>query len=231
MVSFQCVPACVVCAHFQCVCVYSRRCLRPLCTLEPWLNDKIMWMKNITKHGKLSMCSCLRCLCPLSMCLRLLSSVFVPTLHSITLFLPLSLYFETIRIFVNFVYARVCVQSLCLCNLYFYQTVPFCPLCAFLALCVCLPSFLFAHGVCVRSDLFVSTLLVLFVPTLGVCVYSRRCLRPLCFCPLCVLLVFLSILFHTKTYEPFISGMCWHVDAYSSSRILQNNQLNHISAM
>ena len=170
MVSFQCVPACVVCAHFQCVCVYSRRCLRPLCTLEPWLNDKIMWMKNITKHGKLSMCSCLRCLCPLSMCLRLLSSVFVPTLHSITLFLPLSLYFETIRIFVNSVYARVCVQSLCLCNLYFYQTVSFCPLCAFLALCVCLPSFLFAHGVCVRSDLFVSTLLVLFVPTLGVCV-------------------------------------------------------------
>ena len=65
------------------------------------------------------------------------------------------------------------------------------------------------------SDLFVSTLLLLFVPTLGVCVYSRRCLRPLCFCPLCVLLVFLSILFHTKTYEPFISGMYWHVDAYS----------------
>ena len=129
MVSFQCVPACVVCAHFQCVCVYSRRCLRPLCTLEPWLNDKIMWMKNITKHGKLSMCSCLRCLCPLSMCLCLLSSVFVPTLHSITLFLPLSLYFETIRIFVNFIFSLTLYMPVFVSNLFVCVTCIFIKLC------------------------------------------------------------------------------------------------------
>ena len=171
MVSFQCVPACVVCAHFQCVCVYSRRCLRPLCTLEPWLNDKIMWMKNITKHGKLSMCSCLRCLCPLSMCLCLLSSMFVPTLHSITLFLPLSIFFRSHSHF-----RSLCIcPCLCLCPISLFVYILFLSNCVFLpSLClssiVCLLSFLSVHGVCVRSDLFVSTVLVLFVPTLGVCV-------------------------------------------------------------
>ena len=101
---------------------------------------------------------------------------------------------------------------LCLCPISLFVYTVFLSRCFLLpTLClsaiVSLPSFLFAHGFCLRSDLFVSTLLVLFVPTLGVCVYSRRCLRPLCFYPLCVLLVFLSILFHTKSYEPFISGM------------------------
>jgi len=137
------------------------------------------------------MCSCLRCLCPLSMCLCLLSSVFVPTMHSTTLFLPLSLYFAAIHIFVNSVYARVCVQSLCLCNLYFYQTVPFCPLFAFLPLCVCL-SALFslcprclcqirlvcvhsaAHSrcLCLLSSVFAPTRLLPALCTLGVFVHS-----------------------------------------------------------
>ena len=166
------------------------------------------------------MCSCFCWLCPLSMCLCLLSSVFVPTMHSTTLFLPLSLYFAAIHIFVNSVYARVCVQSLCLCNLYFYQTVSFCPLCAFLPLCVCLPSFLFAHGVCVRSDLFVSTLLVLFVPTLGVCVYSRRCLRPLCFCPLCVLFsVFVHFILHQDLWAWYYFRHLGHIVTNASCKV------------
>ena len=152
----------------------------------------------VSFQPQLCLCSCLCFLCPLSMCLCLLSSMFVPTLHSITLFLPLSLYFETIRIFVNFVHARVCVQSLCLCNLYFYQTVPFCPLCAFLALCVCLPSYLFAHSVCVRSDLFVSTLLVLFVPTLRcLCLVSSVFATTLLLPALCTL----GVLAHSISHQ------------------------------
>ena len=162
----------------------------------------------VSFQPQLCLCSCLCFLCPLSMCLCLLSSMFVPTLHSITLFLLLSLFFRSHSHF-----RSLCVcPCLCLCPISLFVRTVFLSSCVFLpTLClsaiVCLPSFLSAHGVCARSDLFVSTLLVLFVPTLGVCVYSRRCLRPLCFCPLCVLLVFLSILFHTKTYEPFISGM------------------------
>ena len=107
----------------------------------------------------------------------------------------------------HFVYVGVClcVQFRCLCKLHFCPAVSFCPLYAFLPLCVFLPS-VFLPTVSVKSDLFVSTLLVLFVPTLGVCVYSRRCLRPLCFCLLCVLLVYLFILFHTKTYELGVIG-------------------------
>ena len=168
-------------------------------------------IEHYWEHGKLSMCSCFCWLCPLSMCLCLLSSVLLPTLHSIILFLRLFLYFATTCIFFHSVYARicVCVKSLCLCKLYFCPAMFFCPLFAFMPLCVFLSALLFfTHGVCVRSDLLsVSTLLALFLPTLGVCVCSRRCLRPLGFCPLCVLLVFLSILFHTKTYEPcIISG-------------------------
>ena len=165
----------------------------------------------VSFQPQLCFCSCLCCLCPLSMCLCLLSSMFVPTLHSITLFLPLSLYFGAVCIFVNSVYARVC---LCLCPISLFVYTVFLSNCVFLpTLClsviVCLPSFLFAHGVYVRSDLFVSTLLVLFVPTLGVCVYSRRCLRQLCFCPLCVILVFLFILFHTKTDELGVISCTW----------------------
>ena len=139
------------------------------------------------------MCSCLRCLCPLSMCLRLLSSVFVPTLHSITLFLPLSLYFETIRIFVNFVYARVCVQSLCLCNLYFYQTVPFCPLCLSAIVCLSVCPLFSLPTVSVSDQislcplcLYCSCQLSVFVSSLvGVCDHSAsaRSVYSWCSCP------------------------------------------------
>ena len=125
--------------------------------------------------------------------------------HSITLFMRLflslceSLWTHSHFCSLHFVYVRVClcVQFRCLCKLHFCPAVSFCPLYAFLSLCVLLPS-VFLPTVSAKSDLCVSTLLVLFVPTLGVCVYSRRCLRPLCFCPLCVVLVFLFILFHTK---------------------------------
>ena len=178
------------------------------------------------------MCSCLCWLCPLSMCLCLLSSVLLPTLHSIILFLRLLFYFAATCIFVHSVYARICVciKSLCLCKLYFCPAMSFCPLCAFMPLCVFLSALLFfTHGVCVWSDLLsVSTLLALFLPTLGVCVCSRRCLRPLGFCPLCVLLVFFYSMSHQDLW-----AFCYFraVGAYSNSRILQNIQLNHISAM
>ena len=134
----------------------------------------------VSFQPQLCFCSCLCCLCPLSMCLCLLSSMFVPTLHSITLFLPLSLFFAAIRIFVYSVYARVCVcvQSLCLCTLYFCPAVSFCSLCAFLPLCVC-P--LFSLPTVSLSDqislcplcLYCSCPLSVFVSTLvGVCAHS-----------------------------------------------------------
>ena len=149
----------------------------------------------VSFQPQLCLCSCLCFLCPLSMCLCLLSSVFVPTMHSTTLFLQLSLYFAAIHIFVNSVYARVCVQSLCLCNLYFYQTVSFCPLCAFLPLCVCLSALfslcprclcqirsLCVHSACIVrahsrclclvSSVFAPTLLLPALCTLGVLVHS-----------------------------------------------------------
>ena len=148
----------------------------------------------ISFQPQLCFCSCLCCLCPLSMCLCLLSSMFVPTLHSITLFLPLSLFFATIRIFVYSVYARVCVcvQSLCLCKLYFCPDVFCCPLCAFLPLCVCdlfsLPTVSVSDQIslcplclycscalsclCLLSSVFAPTLLLPALCTLGVFVHS-----------------------------------------------------------
>ena len=149
----------------------------------------------VSFQPQLCFCSCLRCLCPLSMCLCLLSSMFVPTLHSISLFLPLSLFFAAIRIFVYSVYARVCVcvQSLCLCTLYFCPAVSFCPICAFLPFCVyplfslptvslsqirslCVHSacFVRAHSrfLCLLSSVFAPTLLLPALCTLSVFVHS-----------------------------------------------------------
>ena len=157
----------------------------------------------VSFQPQLCLCSCLCCLCPLSMCLCLLSSVFVPTLHSITLFLPLSLYFAAIRIFVHSIYARLCVQSLCLCNLYFCPTVSFCPLCAFLPLCVC-P--LFSLPTVSVSDqislcplcLYCSCPLSVFVSTLvGVCAHSAsaRSVYSWCFCPFCFTPRLMDLLF------------------------------------
>ena len=155
-------------------------------------------MKNITKHGKLSMCSCLRCLCPLSMCLCLLSSVFVPTLHSITLFLPLSLYFETIRIFVNFIFSLTLYMPVFVSNLFVCVTcifiklclsahsVPFCHcvsalfslcprcLCQIRSLCVHSACIVRAHSrcLCLVSSVFATTLLLPALCTLGVLAHS-----------------------------------------------------------
>ena len=163
MVSYQCVPVCVVFARFQCVCIYSRR------WFVPTLHSQ--------NHG-----------CATLYLFRNQSHLFL-----FTLYMPVFVFVSNLFVCVN------CILSSCV----FLPT-----LC--LSATLCLPAVcLSANGVSVKSDLFVSTLLVLFVPTLGVCVYSRRCLRPLCFCPLCVLLVFLFILFHTKTYELSVISGTW----------------------
>ena len=93
----------------------------------------------------------------------------------------------------------VCVHCIFVQMFLAAHSVPFCHcVSAIFSLC---PRFLSQiRSLCVHSAYIVRA-------HSRVCVYSRRCLRPLCFYPLCVLLVFLSILFHTKTYEPFISGM------------------------
>ena len=179
-------------------------------------------------------CSCLCCLCPLSMCLCLLSSMFVPTLHSITLFLPLSLFFAAIRIFVYSVYARVCVcvQSLCLCTPYFCPAVSFCPLCAFLPLCVCLSALfsLCPRCLCQIRSLCVHSACIVRAHSRCLCLLSSVFAPTLLLPALCTLSVFVHSVSHRDLWT-FYCRHVWHVDAYSNSRILQNIQLNHISAM
>ena len=120
----------------------------------------------------------------LSLCLHPLAFLF-------TLYMSLFWYVSNLFVCVNCMFVQLCLSV---------HSAPFCHCVSFYPP-VFLPTVLCAQ-VSV-SDLFVSTLLLLFVPTLGVCVYSRRCLRPLCFCPLCVLLVFLFTLSHTKTLMLF----------------------------
>ena len=114
----------------------------------------------------------------LSLCLHPLAFLF-------TLYMSLFWYVSNLFVCVNCIFVQLFLSAHCV---FFYPPV-------FLSTVLCAQVSV--------SDLFVSTLLLLFVPTLGVCVYSRRCLRPLCFCPLCVLLVFLFTLSHTKTLMLF----------------------------
>ena len=85
---------------------------------------------------------------PVSATLSLFSQPFA---FSFTLYMPVFVFVSNLFVCVNCVFVQLCLSA---------HSVPFCHCCVFL------PSCLSAHGV------FVSTLLVLFVPTLGVCVYS-----------------------------------------------------------
>ena len=137
--------------------------------------------------------------------------------HSITLFMRLSLslceslWTHSHFCSLHFVYVRdcLCVQFRCLCKLHFCPAVSFCPLYAFLLLCVFLPS-VFLPTVSLSDQICLCPLclyclcpLSVFVSTLvGVCAHSASARSVYS-------LVFLFILFHTKTYELGVISGTW----------------------
>ena len=224
MVSFQCVPACVVCAHLQCVCVYSRRCFRPLCTLEPWLNDKIMWMKNITKYMVSFQCvpvcvvcahfqcACVysrRCLCPLCTlqpCFCHSLSILQLFTFSLTLYMPV--FVSNLFVCVTCIFIKLCLSA---------HSVPFCH-CVSVSPLFSLPTVSVSDQISLCPlCLYCSCPLSVFVSSLvGVCAHSAsaRSVYSWCSCPFYFTPRLMNLLFQA------CAGMWMHILVHAFCKII-----------